>query len=348
MIEAATLLQPISADEPSGPNLEYDAAFLELERSAQYKPEQEIGSTLVPAEEPDWRAVELAAAELLGRAKDLRVANHLTKALIHTSGFPGLEQGLALLRGLVEGFWPTLHPQLDPDDDNDPTIRVNILAELCDSATYISWARLTPLVSVKQLGRFNLRDAMVVSGEMPWPASAPGKPPEATTIDAAFQAADLQELRATLEAIRTSRQHVVDIEKMVTEQVGVGRAANLSAFRAVLDQAGKVVDKHYSMRAPAAASDGAQEQAGSEAGGDKPSAGRLSGEIGSREEVLVALDKILAYYNRHEPSSPIPLFIQRCKRLVNMAFLDILRDMAPDGVPQAEVIWRPKEEDGST
>ena len=37
-------------------------------------------------------------------------------------------------------------------------------------------------------------------------------------------------------------------------------------------------------------------------------------------------------------SSPLPLLIDRAKRLAPMPFLDILRDLAPDGLAQAQTI----------
>ncbi len=65
---------------------------------------------------------------------------------------------------------------------------------------------------------------------------------------------------------------------------------------------------------------------------------RLPGEIGSREDVLRTLDKIAAYYTRHEPSSPIPLFIERCKKLVTMSFIDIVKELVPDAAQQVGVL----------
>ena len=67
------LLAPVSADNPCGADLEYgDPAFAALDRATRGKPEQQIGSTVIPAEEPDWKAVGRQAVELLGRTKDLR------------------------------------------------------------------------------------------------------------------------------------------------------------------------------------------------------------------------------------------------------------------------------------
>ena len=51
-----------------------------------------------------------------------------------------------------------------------------------------------------------------------------------------------------------------------------------------------------------------------------------------------ALDKIISYYQRHEPSSPVPVLLTRAKRLVSADFLTIMKDMAPQGVDQVRQI----------
>jgi type VI secretion system protein ImpA len=64
----------------------------------------------------------------------------------------------------------------------------------------------------------------------------------------------------------------------------------------------------------------------------------VDGEIRSRDDVIRVLDRICEYYERHEPSSPLPMLLRRAKRLATMSFLDILRELAPDGVAQAEAL----------
>ena len=61
-------------------------------------------------------------------------------------------------------------------------------------------------------------------------------------------------------------------------------------------------------------------------------------ELSSRDDVVAMLDKICDYYAKHEPSSPIPLILQRARRLVTMNFLEIIRDLADKGLPQVEAI----------
>jgi type VI secretion system protein ImpA len=62
----------------------------------------------------------------------------------------------------------------------------------------------------------------------------------------------------------------------------------------------------------------------------------MPGQINTREDVVRALDQIIGYYERHEPSHPLPIVMKRAKRLVTMSFLEIMKDVAPDAMSQAE------------
>ena len=126
------LLTPVSESMPSGPDLEYDPDFMALESLARPVAEQQFGDTVIPAVEPDWRTVSEQAQALLLRTKDVRVAMLALRAATRLDGFSGFSQGAALLLGLLQRFWDSAHPQLDADDHNDPTMRINALAPLVD------------------------------------------------------------------------------------------------------------------------------------------------------------------------------------------------------------------------
>ena len=61
-------------------------------------------------------------------------------------------------------------------------------------------------------------------------------------------------------------------------------------------------------------------------------------DVSTRDDVVAMLDKIISYYEQHEPSSPVPLLMQRAKRLVTMNFLELMKDLADKGLPQVEAI----------
>jgi type VI secretion system protein ImpA len=69
-------------------------------------------------------------------------------------------------------------------------------------------------------------------------------------------------------------------------------------------------------------------------------------DIKSRQDAIRALDAVIAYFRAHEPSSPVPLFLERAKRLVSKSFIEVLQDIAPDGLTQAHLIGGIKNDEG--
>jgi len=334
VIDVNSLLSEISPDAPCGEDLEYDPAFGELERSAQSTPEQTIGDSVAGGEPPDWRTVRDQATELLGRSKDLRIAVYLLQAMTRTDGVEGLSDGLALLRGLLERYWDEVHPQLDPEDDNDPTFRINTITTLCDRDALLNSVREAPLTNSRGLGRFGLHDIQVAKGELSAPEDG-DEPPNLAMIEAAFTDTELEELQATADAVTRCNGDLVAIDATLMEKVGSSQAPDLGALSALLKEAQTVLNDELVKRG--AGDDSIAEGDDSDAQGAQ-AVQSVSGVIGTREDAVRMMDKISDYFQRNEPSSPVPLLMQRAKRLVSMDFMDILRDMTPDGVHQAESI----------
>jgi type VI secretion system protein ImpA len=334
VIDINELLRDVSPDSPCGDNLEYDPAFGELERAARGKEEQTLGDATVAAEPPDWRDVRDRATALLGRTLDLRVAVYLTRALLNTNGLAGFCDGLALLRGLLERYWDCVHPQLDPDDDNDPTFRINTLVTLCDRDATLLGVQEAPLVSSRALGVFDQRHLLIAKGELPAPADASDDVPNQATIDAAFMDADIEELQATEDFITRSSGDLAAIDAILMDKVGSSQAPDLSALSNMLKSMQAEVSGYLARRGVGEATEA---EAGDEA---QPGATvrPVSGEIASREDAVRMMDKISDYFQRHEPSSPVPLLMGRAKRLVSLSFMEILKDMAPGGLSQASTI----------
>jgi type VI secretion system protein ImpA len=85
-------------------------------------------------------------------------------------------------------------------------------------------------------------------------------------------------------------------------------------------------------------------EVGGEAPEDAPDAGAV-GVIRSRDDAIRALDRVADFFRKSEPSSPIPLFLERAKRLVAKDFLEVLADVAPDALAQARLVGGVKQSD---
>jgi len=348
-IDIEQLLGEIGPESPSGEDLSYDPAFLELEGLIQGG---SGGGGMIEAgdgaaEEPNWGAIRKLSLELSGRTKHLRVYLYLCLGLLKTDGFSGLRDGLSVLQGSLERYWDTLHPQLDPEDNNDPLERMNIIASLApppgsfqDPLKFKQRAGEAPLCNSAQMGRFCYRDIQRASGEIEGEGGEGGEP-DMAVIDAAFNDTDSDALQQTHQAILDSIGRIKAIEEFLNTQVGIDKSPNLDGFRTSLTDIQKRVQDYLARRGyGAAAEEGTGAAAagpvagGAEGGGGQP----LTGEINSPQDVSMALDKICKYYERSEPSSPIPLMLRRAQKLVSKNFIDIIRDMAPDAMGKIQDI----------
>jgi len=333
-IDLESLLTEISPDTPAGENLEYDPAFAELDRLAARKPEQVIAGANDEAEVIDWKRIRQDSSGLLLRSKDLRSAVLLTRALVNLEGFAGLADGLLLIKGLLEKFWDGLHPELDLDDDNDPTMRINVLVSLTDRDAMLNAVSEAPLASLKGLGEFGLRDIQKAESGAP---AEEGEPESASmaTINAVFLECSIEELKATAVVIESAKTSIKDIDALLMAKVGSSQAPDLDGLAKSINDASAALNQYLERRGEATS---VGSSPASSADAVTRSVQEASGEILSREGATRMMDKIADYFRKNEPSSPVPLLMQRAKRVSSMGFMEIVKDIAPDGLHQAQNI----------
>lgn len=344
----ATLLESISDDAPCGDDLSYDAAYMALERAMVGTPERQVGDTIIEAEDPDWRQVRQMCEGLLVRTKDLRIAVDLTLALTQTTGLSGFRDGLAVVAGFLQEHWDHVHPQLDPDDNNDPTERINIIATLAPEGGYQDEYRFAqriltiPLTDSPQMGRFSMRDVLMASGQLEHAGDE--TPPDLAQIDAAFATTPYEKLEQTHQDAAGAAKLLEDIESVFAEKVGESSAPDLRRLREPVKQIRDLLVQKAAVP-DTAGEDGTEtttavDSTASYEAVATPGSGRTEamalGNVASREDVVRAMDAICAYYKRFEPSSPVPLLLLRARRLVDKGFLDIIQDLTPDAVKQVE------------
>ncbi len=325
------LSKPVSEDSPSGENLEYDPQYTEMENLFETKPESSLKGYDKDDAGPDWKGVEKLAGVVAEKTRDLRVRVYASIASIHPRGLPAFRDNLEILRIYVEDFWDTVHPQLDPEDDNDPTLRMNTL-EMLNEHSLISMAlNRVVLVELKGMGRFGVREVELSQGkETPDEGE---EVPDINLIRQAFLRSDPEYVETLCNSVGESIELLADINRVWQEKSGDGGALSLDNATKALKKVSAILDEF----APSQAGQDTEEIA---ADGDIPgnAAAAPSGVINSRADVIRILDKICEYYSVHEPSSPIPLLLRRAQRLVEKSFLEILEDMVPDGLKQARIV----------
>ncbi len=144
---ADELLLPIPGDNPSGVNL-YSTALFEEVREARRQ--DDVGPQGLWEHEiklADYDAVlRLTSNALATQTKDLFLACWLAEALLNKQSFAGLNDGINLIRGLIEKFWDTLYPELE---DGDAEFRASPLEWL---GNYLEPAKgSSPALAVKTM-----------------------------------------------------------------------------------------------------------------------------------------------------------------------------------------------------
>jgi type VI secretion system protein ImpA len=344
IVDVDSLLQELTAEAPCGPNLEYDPAFFELEQSVIGKPEVQYGDVITPAVPPEWKQVKKQALELLGRSRDLRAAVPLLRALLALHGMPGFADGARLIERLIAERWDSVHPQLDPDDDLDPTLRINSLATLADAVTVLRELKETAFIQLPGLGPLSLRLVEQANGEVPVPEGQQAL--SLTSIEAAMRDVAPETLAAATSAAGAAFESIVNVETTLVRQVGSTQALNLDALTRPLRRIRDLLAAHQPAGQEAPAEAVAEGAAGPAAGAAPAAAApqAISGEITSRADVVRMLDKILTYYQRNEPSSPVPMLLERAKRLAPKNFFEIMEELAPDSMNQLMLIRGPQQD----
>lgn len=365
VINVESLTKALEGENPCGENLRWDRAYLELERLAEGTEESQVGDSIKPAEEPDWREVRDKAVELLGKGRHLRLGIILTLAAVRLEGYPGLRDGLKVIELWLTQSWDQIWPVLDVEDNNDPTERINAIASLSTPmATYGDKMKLVdrvyecPVCESRQLGRFSLKDIAIASGALEDKKPAGQEkddrpPPTLAIIDGAFAETDKERLAEFAAAAQEAAASLEAISNIFTEKCGDGIGPNITPLATVLKDAVTQLTRRLAgetsgeVAEDGAADSGEGDLSGSPGGSGGGSGPGISGNVANPQDALKALDRVIMYYESREPSSPIPLIIKCAKRMVGLGFLDISKVLTPDVVQMLVTVSTPPEESSS-
>lgn len=352
-VDLAAFAVPIAGGPAGGVNCEYDPTFQSLERLFAPRSESMVASEGEAGDERDWRAGRDAGLDVLARSRDLRAACRLCVCLLHTDGLEGFAGGLELAAAHVGPLWDGAHPLLDADDGYDPTARCNAFAILSDPETVRALER-TPLAVNRMRMTADVRLCQVASGRRAAAgdeeaASAAGLVADAFVDDAEAAAARLAAARraqaaiAEIDARWRERMNAL-AEWSRTEDGAKGRrndftqAPRLDAIDAALAQI--VREMSDRLEGPSSAADaGAHALNGALAPSPVPGAAPAAstggaGAIASRADARRELARVADWFRSNEPSSPVPLLIERARMMIDRPFLEIVADLGSDGLEE--------------
>jgi len=342
--EIELLQSPVEGPFPCGEDLEYDPDFMALQQATTGKREQQFGSTIIPAEPPDWARVERIAKQLCQRTLDLRVLVPLTLAWTESRGLPGYVDGLRVVDGVLQKFWDDVHPRVVDDGFEDPLPRMNALAALAeaeglgrsvrdarlleDAGVSMSLRQVEALLDSSKADQIDYPGGIGRLREVARRAQEKAAPP-VLALHAALEL--LQRIRETSERA-LGQSWAPDFSRLERSLRTVVQLLPEQAQQALADapevsQGGDAAQSASHGQGSAGAANGASGQ-------------RLAGiqdiEISNRDDVQVLLEKACQYMERTEPSHPAPMLIRRAQRLLDLNFFQIIEELVPEGLQKIE------------
>ena len=309
-------------DRPCGPNLEYRADFIQLLQEIDGGNEVQYGDHVYPASPVDWLRVHTLCLTLLEDALDLRVAVCLARALLELHGLSGFVEGLRLIDSLLRERWVDVHPQLLAEDDHDPLIRLNTLAELAVPTSVVLVLKRQPIGSAMGLEPLCLADLACIAESALEDARTQGL----ARLGGLLESQARDELVENLRVLRSLVELIAQIGVCLEEKTTVPGISPLDGLGRALDKWCRIAEERCCAVLPSSADDSSQAPAAEVTG---HASAAWSGVCRSREDVVRALDAICAYYAHHEPSSPVPLLAARTRRLATMSFLEAIAELVP-------------------
>ena len=366
-MELEPFLVRVGDGDASGSELRNDPRFHAIERlmepAARSFRLESIKSGGTGSVNIDWSDILSQAADLAPSGRDIRLLVIVARALANAESFDGMQQGLGLLTATVEQYWDTVHPVLREaaSPREAATRRINALFQLENNDNgLLCDLEFTTVLSPRGIGPVTVGDLCAgglsrsqAQAEMPsglgdkemaeLVARHDARVSRVTTACRAQAAERPEELAALVQSIEAARTALAALEAALTARVGengvgvkfkeldkmLGRA--LAPLAAALSQAtsGAPASEVTAMAEPTASvpmTNGAHPP--------PAAAGGIPGAVNSRRDVERCLDMIIDFYERTEPSSPIPHLARRMRKMVPMNFLQLMEEIAPSGMKE--------------
>lgn len=300
--------QQALSDYPSD-SLDFDEDFLKIDAAiCEY---DAVG--LVPQRKGEsafqWAAVETTCIALLKKAKDVRVGIWHLRACIARRGLTGVADGVSVLAELMAAPIGELHPRALADESPGEALLI-----------HLGWLAGSQFLHQLGSSRFEDRDATLSD-------LADGR--AASILEDRDYAAGATVL---LGRIKESLSEISQSLATVGQDLDASRALDL------LDLAASRLSQ-VSVSAPDRVCEAVAEP---NADARQPEVTEPGGALRTRQDVGVALERIVEYFRVHEPSHPAPIFLSRIQRMLGAGFEEVMAELYPEAMSLLAQLNRPQ------
>ncbi len=355
-------LKPISPENPSGISLKYSSTIDAIKEAM--RDEDSSLPQGVWIREPkfaNWKkAATLCDSALKNETKDLLVAGWITECWLHIYNMNGFGDGISLILGLSQKFWPTIYPKISNDGDMDfrvaPYIwlndklseRMNFI-QITNPAssgekpyTFFDWTQVSRLNDLYQKAdKANTVNTFDQIGGSDTPNSIDFTASQSNTPTAFFQILHAQ--------ILSARSICYQIETMLREKCVNTEPPSLYKIRNRLEDFLKyTLETLHARGAPVdlneekdpndnftnPAGEGvispdleAPQRTESTSKMAQRNASRI---LESRDQAYQEIEQAANYLAQIEPHSPVPFLIKRAVSWRSKSFVDLMKEMVQD------------------
>lgn len=332
MFEIEELIEPIAGENPAGRDLRLDAGDLTFQTLKDYSTivDAAVAESESEVREANWSGVEsLCISALREKSKDLELVASLAQAWAQTNGIAGVRHGLELTHQLLQRYWESIHPGVDPDDGAiSLPLRARWLNWLDAPNGFVKAVKQGPLLSARGGSALSWQDhensALLEDATL-----TPERRQELVEAgivgggawSAALASTGPSALAEIVEALDVSLGRARDIATFCGERFGDEEAPDFYNLRNVLEEMRDYLRPHTG--------NGSVAETGGDFVATETGGGAVasSGPITSRAQALRALQDVGEYFRRAEPHSPISYLISRAVRWGGMPLEQLLRDV---------------------
>jgi type VI secretion system protein ImpA len=346
LTEFASIAAAISDAEPCGPDLDRagDAGYMQaITRAEGLMPDTFFSG---PEGKPFDRSSidfdsELAAiAPLLGRSRDLRLLTVMTKLLCLNRDLAGISGALGAISTLLDQRWDDVHPRAE---EGDFSLRMATLASLDDLPTVVIPLQYVSLASHQRSGDVTYRGWAIASGELK--ARDGEDTPDLTTVNRILAEVELSRLVETRGHFATIQSALGGLGRTCAERADAAYSVSLERLSGQVAKILKLLEGAVIARDPSLAVGAAPAAAATDGDSlshqalvtESEAAATPYGAITCGADAVDALDLVVGYFSRNEPSNPALLLVRQAQQLTGKSFLEVMQALVPAHFEKATI-----------
>jgi len=347
--------EPLAGDNPCGIDLQADEAgrgirstlrdlreeARRLERRADDGDTSEGGW---PEAVPIWRQLRDKSLDVLKtQSRDLSIAALCIEALSRTDGFAGLAFGFDMTRAMVETSWANLFPVPDPEDGpatpemivEERSMPLARLVGLDSEGLLVPAILHVPLTADRSGGKFGLchyrsnreliseTDSEKIQLAVSRGATSPAQ------FNQSVQGTPLDFLKSNYLDLTAAAAAWEALSKAVSDASEGKAVVPASPLRSLFEECEVAMRVFAPQAIPESAAPAADSTEATPAAGSV--AVDATGSPAGREEAFRQLEKIAAYFERHDPHSLLATQIRNVVRLGRLPLADYYKELISDG-----------------